>query len=104
PVRRRACDALRSAAAPRAPLHARAAQGRQAPPIGSRQSHSRHLSEDVMSNDRTQPPSSGRTRSAARVAVATLGLAMARRCGVAVPAAIVAFTAGMPLAQAGPGP
>ena len=55
-----------------------------------------------MSNDRTKPLSSGRARSAARRAVAMLGRTVARRCGVAVPAAIVALTAGMQLAQAGP--
>jgi FtsP/CotA-like multicopper oxidase with cupredoxin domain len=57
-----------------------------------------------MSNDRTQPLSSGRTRSAARRAVMMLGDAMARHCGIAVPAVVVAFTAGMPLAHAGPCP
>jgi FtsP/CotA-like multicopper oxidase with cupredoxin domain len=57
-----------------------------------------------MSNDRTKPLSSGRTRSAARRAVVMLGRGIARRCGVAVPTAIVALTAGMPLAQASPCP
>lgn len=57
-----------------------------------------------MSNDRTKPLSSERTRSTARLAVVMLGRAMARRCRVAVPAVIVALTAGMPLAHAGPCP
>jgi FtsP/CotA-like multicopper oxidase with cupredoxin domain len=57
-----------------------------------------------MSNDRTKPLRCEGARSAARLAMGTLGRAIARRWRVAVPAVIAALTAGMPLAHAGPCP
>jgi len=57
-----------------------------------------------MSNDCTKPLRSERARSAARLAVGTLGRTIARRWRVALPAVIVALTAGLPLGHAGPCP
>jgi FtsP/CotA-like multicopper oxidase with cupredoxin domain len=57
-----------------------------------------------MSNDRTKPLRSERARSAARLGVGTLGRTIAQRWRVALPTVIVALTAGVPLAHAGPCP
>jgi FtsP/CotA-like multicopper oxidase with cupredoxin domain len=57
-----------------------------------------------MSNQRTKPLRSERTRSAVRLVRRTIGRAIARCWRVTLPAVIVAFTAGMPPAHAGPCP